>query len=274
MRELRNGILLLFVLFGSVLSAIAQKPVRVVSLVPSVTQSILDLKAEQYLVGITSYCNVPNGFSAEVVSSAVKMNVEKILRLKPDIVFVSGLTNGKDVETLKRMGIKVQMQPTPKSYMEICEQFLQLGKILGCADRARQIVEESKKAVQRIKERRIREKRACFKVFMQIGANPIFAVLPNTFMADYISFLGAENIAEKESKGTLTREFVVAKNPDYIIVVTMGIVGEEERDAWRKHKTLTATKNGHIYIVDSTLACQPSPIAFKKTLEILDRYIR
>lgn len=274
MIRLRKQILLLFIICSSLLSVVAQKPVRVVSLVPSVTQSIIDLKAEKYLVGITSYCNVPTGVKAEVVSSAVKMNVEKILRLKPDIVFVSGLTNAKDMETLKRMGVKIQMQPTPKSYAEICSQFLQLGRTLGYTEQAEKIVKDSQKVIREIQEKRKKEKTRRSKVFMQIGANPIFAVLPNTFMADYLSFLGVENIAEKETKGTLTREFVVAKNPDYIIVVTMGVVGEEERDTWLKHKTMTATKNRHIYIVDSMIACQPSPIAFKKTLEILDKYIR
>jgi hypothetical protein len=52
--------------------------------------------------------------------------------------------------------------------------------------------------------------------------------------------------------GTVGREFVIAKNPDYIFIATMGIVGEEEKKIWSKYPNLNAARNNRIFIVIPT----------------------
>ena len=90
-------------------------------------------------------------------------------------------------------------------------------------------------------------------------------------MDDFITLLGAENIAGQLTGGTVTREFVIANNPDYIFIATMGIVGEEEVKIWKKYPNLTATRQGHIYIIDADKACQPIPSYFVETLQEMNR---
>jgi iron complex transport system substrate-binding protein len=260
----------LFFLFILTAFAVQGQPyTRIVSLAPSFTQSLYYLGAQDNLVGCTSYCEVAKGDNKEIVSSAVKANVEKIISLKPDLVLASGLTNPKDTELLRKVGIKVEIIHSPKSFQEICEQFIRMGALVGKTEKANTLVEESKRTIQRITEKN--KQNTNRKMLFQIGANPLFAVIPNTFMDDYMTLLGIENIAGKLTQGTVTREFVIANNPDYIFIATMGIAGEEELKTWSRYSSLKAAKNKQIYIIDSDIACQPTPITFAQTMEVIDQ---
>lgn len=259
----------LFLSVVTVLTVHGQSYTRIVSLAPSFTQSIYYLEAQDNLVGCTSYCEAAKGDNKEIVASAVKANIEKIISLKPDLVLASGLTNPKDTELLRKVGIKVEVIYSPKSFQEICDQFIRMGILTGKTDKANNLVQESKKIVEEIARKN--DQRTGTKIFFQIGANPLFAVIPNTFMDDYITLLGAVNIARELTRGSVTREFVIANNPDYIFIATMGIVGEEELKLWNKYSNLSASRKKHIHIIDSEIACQPTPITFAQTMKIMDQ---
>ena len=242
---------------------------RIVSLAPSFTQSLYYLEAQDNLIGCTSYCVAAEGDNKEIVSSAVKANVEKIISLKPDLVLASGLTNPKDIELLRKVGIKVEIIYSPESFQEICDQFMHMAQLVGRTEKANKVIAESRYTVQKIVEKnRSNTKR---RMFFQIGANPLFAVTPNTFMDDYMTLLGIENISKNAKQGAVTREFVIAHNPDYIFIATMGVVGEEEQQTWSRYSNLKATQKKQIHIIDSDIACQPTPITFVQTLKLMDQ---
>ena len=203
---------------------------RIVSLAPSFTQCLYDLGAEDNLIGCTSYCKAAEGDNKAIVSNAVKASVEKIISLKPDLVVASGLANPKELALLKKMGIKVEVFHSPKNFEELCQQFLFFGKLVDKLDTANRVVDESTERVKKIVDKN--KSNTPSKVLFQIGSNPIFAVTPNTFMHDYMTLLGMESISGKLTKGVITREFVIANNPDYIFIATMGIVEEEEVKTW------------------------------------------
>ncbi len=244
---------------------------RIVSLAPSFTQSLYYLEAQDKLVGCTSYCEAAKGDNKEIVSSAIKANVEKIINLKPDLVLASGLTNPKDTELLKKVGIKVEVIYSPKSFQEICDQFIRIGELVGKTEKANALVGESKRTIQKIVEKNKHNTNR--KMFFQIGANPLFAVIPNTFMNDYMTLLGIKNITGNLTQGAVTREFVIANNPDYIFIATMGIVGEEELKTWNRYSSLKATQKKQIYIINSDIACQPTPVTFVQTIVLMDQLI-
>lgn len=244
---------------------------RIVSLAPSSTQSLYFLEAQDLLVGCTSYCMAAKADRKEIVSSAVKPNIEKLISLKPDLVLGSGLTNPKDVATLEKLGIKVKIIPSPKSFVDICRQFIELGTLIGKKQKAIDITRESIRKVKQVSQQM--KWKSTPNMFFQIGADPIFTVLDNTFMNDYITLLKGKNIASGLDKGTLAREFVLGKNPEFIFIATMGIVGEEEKSTWEKYSQLKASKAKAIYIVSSDIACQPTPVTFAQTMEILGSLI-
>ena len=242
---------------------------RIVSLAPSLTQSLYFLGAQNQLVGCTSYCEEAKKDGKPIVATAVKLNIEKLLSVKPDLVIALGLSSAEDLETIRKFGIKIEMFSSPKSFEDICGQFSDLGKIVGRESAAQKIVSDSKRKVKAVETRR-KSKPRC-RIFFQIGADPIFSVLHNTFMNDYITLLNGENIASRLERGTVGREFVIAGNPDYIFVAAMGILGDEEKKAWLKYRTLKAAKKKQVFIVDPEMACQPTPITFVQTLEVMDK---
>ena len=269
--QLRFRLCMLVLLAGCVALS-AKTSLRVISLGPSLTQSIYYLEAQSQLIGCTSYCHSAKGDKKEVVASAVKPNLEKIASLKPDLVLASGFTPVRDIETLRKLCIRVEVFRSPKSFDEICEQFQHLGHLLGCDRKAGEIIHNSRQRVNEIVS--ISKKRGTNpKVFMQIGASPIFTVIPNTFMDDYIRYNGCSNIASDLTKGTIGRELVVARRPDYIYIVTMGLTGTEEKAEWERFKHIPAVRNNRIFILDSDYACQPTPISFVQTLEIMHKQI-
>lgn len=257
---------------STTLAAFAQKAERIISLNPALTQSIYYLNAQSQLVGCTNYCQAAKSDNKPIVSSAVKPNLEKIVSMKPDLVLASGLTSAKELETLRKMGIRVEVFFSPKTFDEICTQFITLGKLIGKEEPAIAVIDSVKQRAEAIRLQNSNRK-VKPRFFIQIGASPIFSVLPSTFMHDYITYCGGENIAYDLRGGTISKELVIARKPDYIFVVTMGITGDEEKAMWNVFKNIPASKNGNIFVLDSDIACQPTPITFITTLDLITNSI-
>lgn len=255
-------LLILIVLFQAIS---AQNARRIVSLVPWVTKSLYVMGEQDRLVGCTSYCPVDVSAKIQVVASAVNVNIEKTLMLKPDLVFASSLIKPEIIDNLRNMGIKVVYQSYPKSFEEICANFIQIGELVGQTAKAKEIVNRQIDRLSRLKSGIPPGKNP--RIFIQIGAKPLFCAMPNTFFEDLIRFSGGENITAALKTGNITREYVLKQNPEIIFIVTMGIVAREEKDIWLKYASLSAGKDKKIFILDSDKICSPTPVLFLDTLE-------
>lgn len=241
---------------------------RIISLSPAITLNMHYLGDEADLVGCTSYCK--NTRKIPVVASAIKVNVEKVVSMKPDLVLASSMTPPETIESLRKMGLNVVVFPIAHSYAEICQQFLQLGKLVGKGAEARKVVEDSQRKVNALKIKRNTDN----KILIQLGANPLFAVISKTFMDDYITFLGAKNIASGMTSGSITREAVLARNPDIIFIVTMGILANDEKKQWESFPNLSAARNHKVIVIDSEKACMPTPVTFAETMSVISKYAK
>lgn len=255
-------ILTALLLFGSILQA--QKPVRIVSLAQSLTKNLYYLEAGSQMAGCTSYCNEALADGVEVVATAIDVNIEKTLSLDPDLILATIITPPETIEQLQKMGMKVEVFPTPISFNEICEQFIHLGKLVGNEALAHKIVDETSKKVSEISRKPGNSKT---KMFFQIGAQPIFTVVDNTFMSDYFKLTGTINIASNLKHGTMTRESVLLSNPDVIFITSMGLVADEEKNTWMQFKQMNAVEHQKIFVIDAEKACTPTPVTFVETLE-------
>lgn len=245
---------------------VTKNGIRIVSLAPSITKELESLNMTENIVGATSYCDISKKNKELIVGTATEVNIEKILLLNPDIVIALGLTKQTTINTLKNNGIAVHFIKKIQSFDDICNQAIELGKLVGKADLALSIVNRSRQKVDSLQSL-IPSRHNKLKVFFQIGAKPIFTVIPNTFMNDYIIFSGCENLAADMKRGTITRESVLRRNPDVIFIVTMGIVGGEEIKTWESYTELNAVKRKKIFILDSNIACTPTVLSFTETLE-------
>ncbi len=249
----------------------ATPPKRIISLVPSVTKNIYQLGAQNELVGCTSFCTLAKPTDAQVVASAVKVNIEKVLLLKPDLIITGTLTPQESIAMFKKMGIAMLHLPYPKSFHDICDQMLVLGDKIGKKEEAERLVRQAQEELNMTRTK-LPKQTSKPTVFMQIGANPLFGVVPNTFMNEFLSYANCQNIAEDMQTGTISREAILLRNPDYIFVVIMGSMGKDESKNWEKYSQLKAVQQKHIFELNADKACSPTPDDFVSILkEIINR---
>jgi len=243
---------------------------RIVSLSPPITEELYLLGLGENIVANTIYCTRPKeAEKKEKVGSVVYVNVEAIVRLKPDIVFASPLTDRRALERLKRLGIRVVVFPHSKGFEDLCKNFLTLAKILGKEREAEEILNIARKRLEELKKR-YGEKEGPTVLF-QIGSKPLFVANRDSIVHSYLDYVGGRNVAKDAKTGLFSREEVIKLNPEYIIIVTMGIEGEKEKESWRKFSVLRAVKENKIYLLDSYKLCSPTPLSYVEVLDELAR---
>ncbi|THB72921.1 MAG: cobalamide ABC transporter substrate-binding protein [Desulfobacteraceae bacterium] len=242
---------------------------RVVALGPLITDMIYLLEADNRLVGVTSYCTIPEGTEKkEIIGTVMQMNVEKIVSLRPDAVFASTLTRPKQIQSLRNQGIRVIKFNNPTHFDGICEMFLNIGKLLGRTRHAQQLINQTREQVSAIAEKaKDLPKRS---VFIQIGLKPLKTSEQGTFISNYIELAGGSNIARVRAAGVYNRENVLKENPDVILVATMGSsrkAAEKEKDRWMTFGMLKAVQSREVHVLDPDIVCSPTPVTFVKALE-------
>ncbi len=252
--------------------ALQDHPKRIVSLAPSMTEELYLLGAENILIGNTTYCVTPPAARyKEKVGSITKVDLERIVGLKPDLVLATSLTNSKTIQKLRDLGIEVRIFPAPRNFTSLCDQFLELGKAVGKEPEAKEIIGAAEEEVARIKSRAAALIKP--KVFIEIGAKPLFTANRDYIINDFVDLAGGKNIAEDSKVRAYSKEEVLRKNADVILIVTMGFAGGAEKEAWQKFKMLNAVKHDRIYIIDSQEICGPTPVTFVKTLEEISIFL-
>ena len=239
---------------------------RIISLAPSFSKQIYLLGAEDRLIANTTYCDFSeDSRKKEKIGNLVQINVEKIISLNPDLVLASTMTKPNLLKKLENLGISVKIIKTATNFNKICDQIINIGKYCGKLDSAKQIVKQVKFELEKIKN--ITKDFKKKKVFMQVGAKPLFTVIKNTFVDEMITLGGGENVVTQTNTGIYSREKVIEKNPEFIIIATMGIVGKKESSAWKKYTSIEAVKNDNIFIVDSYKYLSPGPFQFVEAVK-------
>jgi ABC-type Fe3+-hydroxamate transport system substrate-binding protein len=244
---------------------------RVISLSPIITETIYLVGAQERLIANTTYCNTPEAAkSLEKIGSVTQMNVEKIIRLAPDLVIASALSREKQLKILEQQSIQVFRARNPKSFEQMCEMTLEIGIILEQEQAARVIVEKAQKQARDMLERTQHLSKP--RVFLQIGLKPLHSANREMFINEYIRYCGGINIAENESSGVYSREKVIQENPNVILIATMGTskrAGELERKKWMGFKGIDAVKKNRVYVLDPEMICSPTPDTFVEGLKVV-----
>ena len=263
LRRFKSFIIVYLVLLPALVKAEAP-PKRIVSLAPSITESIYQLGAEDTLIAVTSYCNYPpQAKTKEIIGTLTNPNIEHIYSLSPDLVLaVNGINRSQTIEKLKSLGLKVVVFDDTNSFDDITKSFIQLGELTGREEKARSIVEEVRREVELIFSKF--KNLTPVRVFWEVGAKPLVSAGAESFADEFIRYSGGINIFADTSirYPRVNREEVLNRNPEVIILVTMGDVTEKEKLYWEKFKSLEAVKNNRIYIIDADKVCRPTPVSF------------
>jgi len=245
---------------------------RIISLVPSVTETIFALGGEDKLVGVTTYCNYPEeAKKKQKVGDFSNPSIERIMFLRPDLVFATAPEQSKIINKLKTLGIDV-ITVQPESYSEIIESIKEIGSLLGKEKRAEEILnglEDDLKSLKRLVEK-IKEKR---KVYIELDCNPLFTVGKNSFLNELIELSGGENIAgyTEQTYFAINPEIVVKSDPE-VIILAYPSEGKsvKRRIGWKR---ITAVKENRVYSdIDWKLITSPGPRFTKACFELYKRF--
>ncbi len=269
------GILFLLSILPAGLPAATAPPARIVSLGPVITEMIYLLEADERLIADTAYCLSPEDARHKTkIGTVIQFNVEKIVSLSPDLVLASPLARERQLKLLQKLGIPVRQVENPETFDKMCSMMISLGRLLDKIEKARSIVAKARREVAAIVEKTADLPRR--KVFMQIGLKPLHTSPQNTFIHEYIEFAGGINVAADAATGNYSREKVLEKNPDVILIATMGSSkagAKKEKKTWRSYSSLSAAANGRIYILDPEIICGPTPVSFVEGLKEIARLI-
>lgn len=267
-----TGILSILVIFiNSVFPACAgeKSPFaakRIISLVPSVTEFVFLLNAEDRLMGCTNYCIRPEAArNVPRVGTVMKINLEVLIALNPDLVIASSLSDQKTLEKIKNnFPIRIEVLPKIKTFKELCSDFIRVGQLVQNEEKAKALVLESQKRLMEMSKKT----EGYYKpsVFVQIGVKPLFTATKDSFIHEMISCAGGINIAENAGNGIYSREMVVKTNPDVIIIAAMDGYTDMEINFWKSYKTINAVKNKRVYVLDPYKICSPTPVTFVESV--------
>lgn len=196
---------------------LAQPPQRIVSLLPSLTESVCVLGACNRLVGVDRYSNWPAHVkTVPVVGGGLDPNIESIVALKPDVVLVS--VASRAVGRMEALGLKV-VALEPRTYAESHTVLQKIGGLLAIAPEqgAEKIWSQIEADVQRAADSvpaTLRGKR----VYYEASRGP-YAAGVNSFMGETLTRLHMQNIIDAKL-GPFPRinpELVVRADPDILM---------------------------------------------------------
>ena len=239
---------------------IKEKPSRIVSLAPSITEILFALGLDKEVVGVTQFSNYPPATkNKKKVGSYVKLNIEVIVGLSPDLIIATADGNPREsVEKLEELGIPVFVI-YPKKMVDIYRNLRAIGAITGKIVEAERLASSLEGRINAIANKVRNSPRP--KVFLQLGTNPLYTAGKGTFMDQLIELAGGVNIVG----GSLVRypaysmEEVLSRNPDFIFSTLMDGNNADIKAFWEKWNTLSAVKSGRIFSINPDLVNRPSP---------------
>jgi iron complex transport system substrate-binding protein len=247
---------------------------RVVSLAPSITETLFAIGAGGRVVGVTDYCNYPAAAKTKQrVGGVINPNIEAIVGLKPDLIVLSMEGNVReDFNKLTSFGIPVFVT-NPRNLEGIYTSIAQLGSLTGRPAQAMTLVHSLKMRADSIVLAASASKSR--KTLLFASLQPIIVVGRGTFLAELIDLAGGTNTAAQASSTypAYSREAVLKDNPDVLIFMS-GILSNpaELTQLYPEWKTLNAFRSKKIFVIDSDIVSRPGPRAVEG-LEMLYKII-
>jgi iron complex transport system substrate-binding protein len=278
-RRLRRGVLLLAVALAALtagpLAAVAGEvtdmlgrsvrvpdhATRIVSLAPSITETVFALGDGERLVGVTDFCDYPPEATRKPrVGGISTPSFEAILALRPDLVLATSESNySEHIERLVSLGLAVYVV-RPVDFETVLESIERVGAVLGRGAVARERVASMRRDADAIARAVAGSPRP--RVLYVVWPNPLIAPGKGTLISELIQRAGGESVTGSDPLPypRLSLETVVERRPDRIIVGRhgQGTVDDLLR-GWERLGSVAAVREGRVFGVDGDLVHRPGP---------------
>ena len=236
-------------------------PARIVSLVPSATEILFALGADDRLVGVTRFCDYPPAARAKAsVGDMLTPNLEAIVALRPDVVIVTDEGNREETfDQLRRFGIPMYLVRAQR-LEDVGRVITRLGQLTGRVDAARAMVDRLQQRVAAVKRSVAPFRRP--RVLYVVWPEPLIVPGRHAIVSDLIRIAGGDSITagEGETYPRFSLEAAIARNPEVIILATHGAAtGAAAKEKFARFASLAAVRAGRVHTADGDLVHRYTP---------------
>jgi iron complex transport system substrate-binding protein len=240
-------------------------PQRIVSHVPSITETLFALGLGDKIVGDSEYCDYPEAAKTKPkIGGYFTPNIEAIVALNPDLVLTDGYVP-ELITKLDALGIPLAVID-PKDINGILRDIELLGNITGSQKEATELTSDMKQRIDAVFKKVVPlcYSPGVFYVFDATDTTKPWTAGPGSFVDALISLAGGENIAAISSDPWIqfNMEELVDADPEILLVDShMGtaVISPEELKKLPGWQNLTAVKENRIYTVDGDLVNRSGP---------------
>jgi len=232
-------------------------PARVISLAPSITESLYFLGLDANLVGVTQYCDFPEKAKLKInIGGMLDPNLEIIANLKPDLILLTTEGNSQiTYKSLKDLGFRVFVL-NPKNVDGIVSSLEKLNSIFK--NPVSEItLKEFKNELNSIADDSQVRKFAGF-----LALKPLVSFNKNTFLSDVFKKSGFRNLYENENLDypAIAEEDLFSKDPDYLFIFA-GKSNEEivSIELEKRFDKLKSVRGKSYYVLDENVFTRPGP---------------
>jgi len=240
---------------------LAGPPRRIVSLVPSVTETLFAIGAQAVLVGVTDFCDYPREAGRKPsVGGMVAPSLETIVTLTPDLVVATTAGNREETFTqLDRLRIPVYLV-NPTRLADVLDLIARLGALTGHEAEAARLAASLGARIKAVSERVTPLPRP--RVLYVLWPEPLIVPARGTLVSELLALAGADSVTADGGNGypRYSLEAAVAGSPEVIILARHGgRPGPMAGDKWQRFAELPAVKSGRVYTVSGDLLHRYGP---------------
>jgi iron complex transport system substrate-binding protein len=240
----------------------AELPERVVSLVPSVTETLFALGAGDLVVGVSNQCDYPERVAAlPRVGGFLAPVIERVVSLQPDLVITSPSPgNQSGVNAIKAAGIRV-LVVRDATLEQLNAAILQVAAAVGRLDEGRKVVDAIDAELEAVRARVAGLPRP--PVALVVGHRPLVLAGPAGYLGELLNIAGARNVADEAGGAwpVVDPEFLVASAPEVLFDVGMGSEASsgDPLARWSGWPAMPALLKRRVYASDGDLLLRPGP---------------
>jgi iron complex transport system substrate-binding protein len=256
-----------------------QPPARIISIDPAVTEILFNLNLKDRIVGLTENCNYPEDAKNIAKVGKDRIDLKKVVELKPDLIIVNLDSQRSDMEKLRlimmppaseeaQLSIINVFAVDPHTLKDIYNTISAIGTITNKEHAAYSLLQRMKRRAEWVEARAKKEKR--LKAVVVIKKRPLTVAAEGTYFHDLLRVCGLIDVSP-QGKGMyprMKRDEISKADPD--VIITSTDVAKNPRDIYnsRDFRKTSAGKNRKAVSIDAEVFLRPGPRVVEALEEI------
>ena len=245
----------------------AQRPARIISVIPAVTEMLFAVGAGSQVVAVGSFDRYPPEVEKlERVGALLDPDLERIIALKPDLVAVYG-SQTELQQQLDRAGIRYYSY-RHGGLPHVMRTIRELGKAVGHAEQAERVAHGIEERLDALRQRTAGRPRPATLVVMgreALALRAVYASGGTGFLNDMLTIAGGRNVfadVQRESVQA-SSELIIARKPEVLIELRVGAMADDQRarelDVWRRLTSVPAVRSNRVFLLNDERTVVPGP---------------